>query len=570
MQTNRFLTLTSNLLLLANVLLNGLTLNAADSGAPPPKFPPVDPAAMKNWQDKRFGMFIHWGPVSLTGHEIGWSRGAQTPIDVYDNLYKQFNPTNFNPDEWVQVAKDAGMKYIVLTTKHHDGFCLWDTKQTDYNIMNSPFKRDVVKELSAASKRAGIAFGTYYSTCDWHHPDFPLTSPGGRVKREKYDLDAYNRYLLAQLSELITNYGPLLTIWNDVPQMFEGRGANTIKLVRRLQPDITINNRTGDGGDYDTPEQRIGGFNLERPWESCLTLSAHNAWAWGGPQDGVKSLTACLRMLISGAGGDGNVLLNVGPRPDGKIAPEQAGRLKEVGDWLAKYGESIYGTRGGPFKPGKWGASTRKANRIYVHVYQFAGDNLALPAIPAKIIAARVLTGGSLEFTQTGSGITLTVPAANHIAIDTLIALDLDRAAMELAPLRLAGPSDSLAIGAKATASNVFQKKPEYGADKAIDDDMETRWATDGGTRQAWLEIDLGKPQTFSKVALHEWEGANQRIQKFELQFKEDTEWKTIFAGTTMGPEFKQSFPAVTARVVRLNILEAKDGPTLDEFELLK
>ena len=130
----------------------------------------------------RFGMFIHWGPVSLTGHEIGWSRGAQTPIEEYDNLYKKFNPTKFNADQWVAIAKAAGMKYIVLTTKHHDGFCLWDTKLTDYNIMNSPFKRDVVKELADACKKQGIAFGTYYSVCDWHHPDFPLTSPGGKVQ----------------------------------------------------------------------------------------------------------------------------------------------------------------------------------------------------------------------------------------------------------------------------------------------------------------------------------------------------------------------------------------------------
>ncbi len=560
----RYLSLTA-------ALTTGLWLQAADvSTAPQPAWPRVDPAAIKNWQDKRFGMFIHWGPVSLTAREIGWSRGAETPIAVYDNLYRQFNPTNFNADEWVAVAKNAGMKYIVLTTKHHDGFCLWDTKQTDFNIMNSPFGRDVVKELSGACKKAGISFGTYYSTCDWHHPDFPLTSPGGNVKREKYDLDAYNRYLLAQISELITNYGPLITIWNDVPQRFEGRGANTIKLVRRLQPDITINNRTGDGGDYETPEQRLGGFNLERPWESCMTISAHNAWAWGGSADGVKSLEACLRMLISGAGGDGNVLLNVGPRPDGKIDPEQSGRLKEVGDWLAKYGESIYGTRGGPFKPGKWGASTRKGNRIYVHVYEFDGDTLELPAIPARIVAVRALTGGQVRFQQTESALKLTMPAASHAALDTLIALDLDQSAMSIPPLRRHSPSDSLAIGAKVTASNVYQHQTEYAAEKALDDDLETRWATDGGTRQAWLEVDLGKSQTFSRIAVHEWEGDKDRIQKFEIQIRDGADWKTLLAGTTMGPNFKQSFPPVTARFVRLNILEAKDGPTIDELQIFK
>lgn len=557
---------------IATLVLAGITLDPTHSQAAeirPVKFPPVQPAALQKWQDMRFGMFIHWGPVSLTAREIGWSRGAQTPIEVYDNLYKEFNPTNFNADEWVKVARDAGMKYIILTTKHHDGFCLWDTKLTDFNIMNSPFHRDVVKELAAACKRAGIAFGTYYSVCDWHHPDFPLTSPGGKVRRDKYDLDAYNRYLLGQISELITNYGPLVTLWNDVPQMFQGRGVKTIELARRLQPDIVINNRTGDGGDFDTPEQRIGDFDLERPWESCMTLSAHNHWAWGGAADGVKSFVTCLEMLVRGAGGNGNVLLNVGPRPDGMIDPEQAGRLKELGDWLAKYGESIYGTRGGPFRPGKWGASTRKGNRIYVHVLKWDGDKLELPVLPAKITGAKTLTGGSVAFRNTDTALTLTVPASQQAAIDTIVALDLDKPAMDIPPLKLATASSSIAVAARATASNVFQKQRTYGPDKAVDDDLETRWATDSGTKQAWLELDLGKPQTFSTVELHEWEGAGNRIQKFEVQFKEGEEWKTIFSGTTMGPDFIRTFPAITARFVRLNILDAKDGPTLDEFSLL-
>ena len=286
------------------------------------------------------------------------------------------------------------MKYIVLTTKHHDGFCLWDTQFTDYNIMNSPFKRDVVKELSDACKKQGIAFGTYYSVCDWHHPDFPLTSPGGRTKREKSDLDAYNRYLLGQIKELITKYGPLLTIWNDVPQMFKGRGVETIKLVRTLQPSILINNRTGDGGDYDTPEQKIGAFRMDRPWESCMTISASNQWAWGGPNDGVKPLAACLLMLIRCAGGDGNMLLNIGPEPTGAIQDCQVERLKEIGAWLAKYGQSIYATRGGPYKPAKHVVSTRKGRTVYLHVLAWPEEVLKLPALPAKIVKSSLLTGG--------------------------------------------------------------------------------------------------------------------------------------------------------------------------------
>src|SRR5208283_1055585 len=165
-------------------------------------WPKADPGAIAHWQSLRFGMFIHWGPVSLTGHEIGRSRGAETPVEVYDKLYQRFDPTNFNADEWVGIAKTAGMKYIVLTTKHHDGFCLWDTKLTDYNIMHTPFHRDVVKELAMACKKQGMAFGAYYSVTDWYNTNWPVTSPAGKVKRETSDLDAYEKYLQGQVTEL--------------------------------------------------------------------------------------------------------------------------------------------------------------------------------------------------------------------------------------------------------------------------------------------------------------------------------------------------------------------------------
>ena len=411
------------------------TLDAASTNSisiPAHAWPAADPAAVDHWRSLRFGMFIHWGPVSLTGREIGWSRGAQTPVEIYDNLYKQFNPTNFNADQWVGIAKAAGMKYVVLTTKHHDGFCLWDTKLTDYNIMNTPFHRDVVKELAAACKKQGIEFGAYYSVTDWYDQNWPVTSPAGKVKREKSDLDAYEKYLQGQITELIQNYGPLITIWNDVSAMYGKRGAATIKLVRELQPNILINNRTGDGGDYDTPEQKIGKFQMERPWESCMTVSAHNAWAWGGANDGVKSTIACLNMLIFGAGGDGNILLNVGPRPDGVIDPAQANLLKEVGAWLAKSGEAIYGTRGGPWKPTKSIASTRKDNTIYLHVMKSKNGRIELPALPAEIKSATLLNGGRVDFTQMGDRLSIVIPQSALEPLDTIVKLELDRPAMEI------------------------------------------------------------------------------------------------------------------------------------------
>ncbi len=524
-------------------------------------WPKADPAAVARWQDMRFGMFIHWGPVSITGKEIGWSRGGnQTPIEVYDNLYKQFNPTNYNADEWVSVAKAAGMKYIVLTTKHHDGFCLWDTKVTDYNIMNSPFKRDVVKELAAACKKQGIAFGTYYSTCDWYHPDFPLTSPGGKVRREKSDIDSYQRYLLAQIRELITNYGPLITIWNDVPQEFKGRGAATIKMVRELQPDILINDRTGDGGDYSTPEQRVGKYQDDRPWETCMTICRQ--WAWK-PNDDMKSLKQCLQTLVTCAGGDGNLLFNVGPTADGVIEAPQIQRLKEMGAWLSNNGESIYGTRGGPWKPTPNVASTRKGSTVYLHLLREDDGVVELPALPRKVKSATLLGGGKVTFSQADGKLRFSFDKAAIDPIDTIIRVELDGSAMDI-------PAISLASGIKATASNVFKKMNDaHGPQLAFDNDSHTRWATDGGTKQCWIAADLGKPLTIQRVRIEEAIG--ERVQKFEFQYRDGAEWKTIFAGQKIGHWFQMKFDQpVKAREFRLNILDATDGPTINDIELIE
>jgi alpha-L-fucosidase len=527
---------------------------------------PVQPAAIKKWQDARFGMFIHWGPVSLKGTEIGWSRGAQIPIEEYDNLYKQFNPTKFNADEWVAVAKAAGMKYIVLTTKHHDGFCLWDTKQTDFNIMNSPFGRDVLKELAAACKKGGIALGTYHSTCDWHHPDFPLTSPGGRVKREKSDIEAYTKYIKAQTTELITNYGPLFTLWYDVPQQFDAnRGAGLINLARSLQPDIVINNRTGAKGDFDTPEQRVGGFQIDRPWETCMTIC--NQWAWK-PNDPMKSLEQCLHTLIRTNGGDGNLLFNVGPMPTGEIEARQVERLKEMGAWLAKNGQALYGTRGGPWKPSPTLVSTRKDDTIYLHLLRKSTGPVSIPALPVPIKSAKLLNGPAVTVTAADGSLSFEIPATAWDAIDTIVELTLTGSAMDLAPLSTT-TTDAAMQGAKATASVIFGNDPEYAAAKSIDGDSETRWATPAGTRQSWLQLDLAKETTLDGIEIEEaFAHPKSRVLKFELQQKTGGAWVTFHQGKGLGENFKASFAPVTTTAIRLNILDATEGPTLSEIRL--
>jgi len=459
------------------------------------------------------------------------------------------------------------MKYVILTTKHHDGFCLWDTQQTDYCIMGSPFHRDVVKELAEACRRQGLEFGTYYSVCDWHHPAFPFGSPGGNTQKPNPDIEAYTAYLRNQVTELVRNCGPLLVLWFDVAQGFDAaRGQAVVDYVRSLQPDILINNRCANPGDYDTPEQTVGKFQRDRPWESCITICQQ--WAWK-PEDRLKSLAECVQTLVRCAGGDGNLLLNVGPMPTGAIEPRQVERLREIGAWLQTHGESVYGTRGGPFKPGRWGASTCRDQRVYVHVLDWqqatADGRLDLPPLPAKVLKSALLGPGTVSVRQSDERIEISVPQECRQEIDTVVVLDLDGPALDLKPVQW--PSRSLARGRPASASNTFQNMAQYAPGKAFDDDDETRWATDWGTHQAWLEVDLGQEQTLGEIAIREECGS--RIRRFELQAKEGDAWRTLAQGTTVGESFRLAFPPAKASVVRLNILEATEGPTLGEVELL-
>jgi alpha-L-fucosidase len=520
----------------------------------------ADERDVEAWQEMRFGLFIHWGPVSLKGTEIGWSRGGerrgrsgrgQIPAEEYDDLYKRFNPVRFNAEEWVQLAKDAGMKYLVFTTKHHDGFSMFDSKLTDYKITNSPFKRDVVKELADACHKGGTKLGFYHSPVDWYHPDYRTDSHADYIK-----------FLHGQVRELCVNYGKLDIMW------FDGLGGSAedwdsyplFEMIRTLQPHIIINNRAGLPADHDTPEQRIGKFQFDRPWETCMTICQQ--WAWK-PNDQLKSLKQCIQTLVRVAGGDGNFLFNVGPMPDGRIEPRQVERLREMGAWLNKYGRTIYATRGGPFKPGLWGASTHKGNTIYLHILNTVDGTVTLPPIPAKIIRSSVLTGGTASVKQSEQGIVISIPQIGPAELDVIVALELDRPAGQIAPVAIA--SASLTSGRRAKASNIFQNSAGYGPDKAVDDDESTRWATDYGIGRVWLEVDLGKPVTFDRARISE---AYDRVQKFELQYKTDGDWTTFFTGTKIGHSFSTGFEPLTARRVRLNIANATEGPTIWEFQL--
>jgi alpha-L-fucosidase len=410
-------------------------------------------ARMQWWREGRFGMFVHWGPVSLKGTEIGWSRGKQVPTEQYDLLYKQFNPTKFDAEEWIKVAKDAGMKYLVITSKHHDGFCLWPSEYTDYHIGNTPFKRDVLKELSEACKENGVQFCTYHSICDWYHPDYPLGSPGGSTGKPTHNMPRYYQYLRNQTKEIVDNYGPLGIMWFDgeweKPWTRE-YGNEMYNYLMKIQPTLVINNRVSKGrhgmagttkeshlnsGDYDTPEQRIGEFNRERPWETCMTICRQ--WAWK-PNDQMKSARQCIQTLLRTVGGDGNLLFNVGPMPDGRIEPRQVERLEEMGAWLKKYGDGVYATRGGPFRPGKWGASTCKDDKVYLYVMNWPSDGkLMLPGIARKIMSYRTLDSGQVSVKQSEGSIEIHLPSSDRDEIATVVELTVYGKAFDINPVEV-------------------------------------------------------------------------------------------------------------------------------------
>ena len=524
---------------------------------------------IEEWKDARFGMFIHWGPVSLKGTEIGWSRGREIPVEEYDNLYKQFNPANFDANAWVSVAKAAGMKYIVLTTKHHDGFCLWNTRQTDFNIMNSPLHRDVVKELAEACKKQGIAFGTYYSTTDWHHPDFPLTSPGGTITRPKSDLDAYTTYLKKEVAELLLNYGPLYVLWFDVPQKFDAvRGQGVIDFVRTIQPDIIINNRTGAKGDFDTPEQRVGGFQVDRPWESCITIA--NQWAWK-PNDPIKSLEQCLHTLIRTVGGDGNLLFNVGPMSDGRIEPSQVDRLKEMGQWMEKYGSTIYETRGGPFKPTDWGVSTRKGNKIFLHILKWSGKTvqITLPDIGMEIKNCKLMDGGKIKVTKKDGNTILEFGREFLQPINTIVEIETAGNVMGIKPMEIGPNSLSFMKPVKASSGMVARwSNHQYVDPKSVTngDWSGAFWEAEEKDQKPWVEIDLQKPLKISQAVLYE---RGNLVKSFELQALSGETWKTIYKGKIIGAKAEVKLPKVTTSRVRLVINEFTGLPGIYEIVLM-
>ncbi len=378
---------------------------------------------MKWWHDAKFGMFIHFGLYAARGRHEWDMEDEAVPVLEYQKLTAGFNPAPGSARKWAQLAKAAGMKYMVLTSKHHEGFCNWDTKLTNYNAVQFGPKRDVIREFVEAARAEGLRCGFYYSLMDWHHPD------GARCQTDPAARRRFVDYTHGLIRELMTNYGKIDILWYDVSWPLDAAGWESEKMnqmVFSLQPDIIVNNRNRLAGDFSTPEQTVKGEEGGRAWESCMTLN--DSWGFQRADDNWKTPRTVIRNLITCARDGGNYLLNIGPEPDGSIPPESVRILTEAGNWMKTGGQTIYGAERCQVTRSTYANFTRKGNTLFMHVFFWPGSDVSISGLKQKVLSAKLLkTGQAAKVSQDGFRTLITgLPEHALDALVTTIVLECD------------------------------------------------------------------------------------------------------------------------------------------------
>ena len=528
---------------------------------------------MQWWKDAKFGMFIHWGIYSVPSGKWGetttygeWiMHSAKIPRAEYATLAKQFNPTGFNADEWVKLAKDAGQKYIVITSKHHDGFAMFGSKADPYNIVDAtPFKRDILKELAEACRKQDMKLGFYYSQAqDWYHPGGAVSGNVEWDETHKGDMNKYvEEIAIPQVKEILANYGDVAVLWWDTPTNMTQEMAQKLADLTKPYPNLITNNRLGAGmwGDLETPEQFVPATGFPgRNWEVCMTMNGH--WGYNAYDDRWKSTTDLLQKLIDIVSKGGNFLLNVGPNQYGIIPEVCQQNLREMGDWLKVNGEAIYGTQASPFPFLSWGRATLKGQKLYLHVFNWPKDGKLVVPFSNKITKAYLLADASTSLKVTAgkenSAIQLPVYAPDKIA--SVVAVEF-----EGTPVVQPIPSK----GAKVSATSTGEES-------------QTSFITDGDPKNVWraaksekfvtIEIELEKPATIQCLSLvepwHPWDGIKQNI---ELYSQDGNEWKLVTKAQTEGSGLTQNFQPVTAQKLKLVIQNEKQAPAINEAILFR
>lgn len=407
--------------------------------------------ARNQFQDNKFGLFVHWGPFSVLGDGEWVMNNENIPVKDYVKLMDFFNPIYFDAHQWVAMAREAGMKYITLITRHHDGFSMWNTKYSDFNIMNTPYKKDVVKMIADECKKQNIKLVLYYSLLDWGREDYPHETgrTGQKSGRSTHgDYAHYLQFMKNQLTELLTNYGPIAGVWfdghwdqtkpegdSDRTSRIDWHYDEIYSLIHKLQPQCLIGNNHHltpfPGEDFqmferDLPGENKSGLSFQKaseklPLETCETMN--DSWGFNIKDDNYKSVKELIHYLVNAAGRNANFLLNVGPMPNGKMQTEFLDTLKKVGEWLQKNGESIYGTRGNIIPPADWGVATSKDKVIYLHILKQPKEAiLKIDGLPGKVLTCKFLANNkAVKFSQQNNSLTLNLESPELNDIDNII-----------------------------------------------------------------------------------------------------------------------------------------------------
>jgi alpha-L-fucosidase len=532
-----------------------------------------EPDRLQWWTDAKFGLFIHWGVYSVPAGTyqdkkidgIGeWIMyNGEIPSATYKDFAKSFNPVKYDPKAWVKMAKDAGMKYIVITSKHHDGFGLFDSKVTDWDVVDaSPYGKDLLKPLVKAARKEGIKIGFYYSQAqDWNHP-------GGGAYKPKWDSaqnGSFDNYLdniaVPQVKEILSNYGELDILWWDTPaEMTKERAEKFLPIISE-HPHLITNNRLGGGfsGDSETPEQNIPATGFPgKNFEVCMTMN--DTWGYKSYDDNWKSGEQLILMLSEIVSKGGNFLLNVGPDSLGEIPQPSIDRLKQVGEWMKINSEAIYGTKASPFSYLPWGRATLKDQKLYLHVTDWPSDGLLKLPLMNKTGKAYLLADPEtmLNLVQKDSHVEISLPAEAPDSVVSIVVLEFE-GAPEVLPAPTTGKAGAAStVDTTSAISNLF------------DGDPTTPWKAITGETKAWIEVDLGEDVIIGNMTISEpWHPWDNHGQEFQLQLKKGEKWETVIEGKTDGCGHTQDFPAVTGRYWRLNITGGKgEVPVVGEWIL--
>jgi alpha-L-fucosidase len=455
---------------------------------------------LKWFRDAKFGMFLHFGLSTFMNAELSWgvckerkapdTGSGPYPTEEWTAWMDEFHLPDFDADKLVQHAMDAGMRYIVVIAKHHDGFHMWDTALSEFKITNAPFGRDYLKEIADACHKAGLKFGIYYSQRDWVHPDYdPVNHEGERHRR-------YIQYQFDAVRELCTKYGKVDVFWFDAlwwGGMFHAdmwEAEKLTRMIRELQPGILINNRNSLPGDFDTPEHRIGMFQNHRPWESCMTVCK----TWSYSDTPTKSPKELISMLVGTLTGDGNLLLSWGPKWSGQFAADQVDALKQVGAWVRQNEAAIFGTRGGPWHPAEWGGSVHRDKTVFLHVTSMPpSGTLELVGLDPKVVKATIHGGGHLAFDQKGDKMRISIPTELLDPLCTVVELTLDRPVTPIIP--------------PVVEQSIFND-PAYGP--VISEITNPEVITADGGKNPHTIIDLGAARMVRGIRIEHTNGASE------------------------------------------------------------